>query len=90
MNYSSRREAVKVTLLATLLGATSGLWLVAPGLEAGVVVATSLAMLVTDAIVCRLFAAQFGLDGRRWGLAGLVLGVIAIAALVVVVERRAD
>lgn len=77
-----------MSLLVALLGVTSGLRFVAPGLEPEVVAATAAPMLVTCAIVCRLFAARFGFDARSWGIAGLVAGVFAVAALVVVVERR--
>jgi hypothetical protein len=88
LHYSSPREAVKVVTLAYVLGTVSGLRFVAPDLEPSVTVATALAMHVTYAVICRVFAAQHGRSGTRWGAAGLIGGVVTLAALLGVIGRQ--
>jgi hypothetical protein len=87
LHYSSRREAVKVLMLADVLGALSGLRFVAPDLEPAVIVATALAMHVTYGVVCRVFAAQRGRAGTRWGVAGVIGGILTLTVLLVLMER---
>lgn len=72
--------------LAWILGTLSGLRFIAPDLPASVTVATALAMHVTHAVICRIFAVQSNRDGRRWTIAGLLGGVLATAALLVANE----
>lgn len=74
--------------LACVLGTLSGLRFVAPDLEPSVTVATALAMHVTYAVICRVFAAQHGRNGTRWGAAGLVGGVLTLVALLGVIGRQ--
>jgi len=76
-----------VDTLALVIGTLSGLRFVAPGLEPSVVIVTSLAMHVTYAVICRIFAAQYGRSARAWMIAGLAGGAIATVALLVVNER---
>jgi hypothetical protein len=87
LHYSSPREAVKVHLIAMLLGSISGLWFVAPELEPSVEIGTSIAMLITYAVICRVLAAQQGRDANRWGIAGLLGGVVTTAVLLALIPR---
>jgi hypothetical protein len=73
---------------AAVLGTLSGLRFVAPELEPPVTIATAAAMHLTYAVVCRVFAEQCGRNGTRWGLAGLVGGVPALAALILLISRQ--
>jgi len=75
-----------VNALAWVLGTLSGLRFVAPDLPAEVTVVTALAMHVTHAVICRIFAVQSGRDARVWTVAGLAGGVLATAALLVANE----
>jgi hypothetical protein len=86
LHYSSSREAVKVDALALVMGTLSGLRFVAPSLEPSVLVVTALAMHVTYAVICRIFAAQYGRSPNRWMVAGLLGGALATLALLVVNE----
>jgi hypothetical protein len=67
--------------LAHLGGLLSGLAFVAPNLEPRVMLATSFAVQLTHAIVCRIFAAQGGRKSTRWAVAGLLCGVATVAVL---------
>jgi hypothetical protein len=88
LHYSSPREAVKVVTLASILGTLSGLRFVAPELEPPVMVATSIAMHIVYGVICRVFAAQVGRNGLRWGVAGLLGGILPLAALVLLIDRQ--
>lgn len=74
--------------LALVLSTLSGLRFVAPGLEPGTVIVTSLAMHVTYAVICRIFAVQNGRDGFAWTIAGLLGGALATVALLIANEWR--
>jgi len=87
LHYSSAREAVKVDGLALILGTLSGLRFVAPALEPAVTVVTALAMHVTYAVICRIFAVQNGRGARAWTIAGLAGGAISTVVLLVLNER---
>jgi len=78
-----------VSAVLQWLGWSSGLLLVAPRLaeEPLVLAATAAAMLVTYAITLHFLAVMAGREGRRWGIAGLVFGVAAVALLLVVMEN---
>ena len=67
--------------LAHLSGLWSGLALVAPNLEPRAMLVTSLAVQLTHAIVCRIFAAQAGRKSTPWAVAGLLGGVATVAVL---------
>ncbi len=86
MDYSSPREAVKVSGLAWILGTLSGLRFVAPDLPAEVTIVTAIAMHITHAVICRFLAPQGGRDGTRWALYALVGGVITTSVLLVAKE----
>ena len=77
-------------LIAMLLGSLSGLWFVAPELEPSAEIATSIAMLITYAIICRVVASQQGRDANRWGLAGLLGGVVTTAVLLALTPRTEE
>lgn len=86
LHYSSVREAVKVNGLAWLLGTLSGLRFVAPELPAEMTIVTAVAMHITHAMICRIFAVQSGRDGRTWTVAGMLVGVVATTVLLVANE----
>lgn len=73
---------------ACILGTLSGLRFVAPELDAPVTIATSVAMHVTYAGICRFFAAQQGRSGTAWGVAGLFGGTVTLVALLVLIGRQ--
>ena len=75
--------------LAWVMGLLSGLRFVAPDLPAAVMVVTALAMQITLAVICRIFAVQSGRDGRTWTIAGLCGGVLATSALLIANEVQA-
>jgi hypothetical protein len=77
-----------VETLAHLSGLLSGLAFVAPRLDPTVMLVTSVAVQITHAIVCRVFAGQAGRNGPRWAVAGLVAGVYAVAILLYLTERQ--
>lgn len=89
MQYSSAGRTVKLATLVLLLGTVSGLRFVAPQLEPVVMAATSGGMLITYAVICRVFAAQSGRPPNPWTIAGLLGGIFAVAALLVLLERDA-
>lgn len=87
-HYSSPREAVKVDTVAMILGTLTGLAFVAPELEPRVTVTTGVAMQITYAIICRIFAAQRGRAPRAWLVAGFCTGFVAVVALLVLGDRE--
>ncbi|MEW6269420.1 MAG: hypothetical protein AB1689_09010 [Thermodesulfobacteriota bacterium] len=90
MHYSSAREAVKVDQLALVLGILSGLRFVAPHLDAAATVVTALAMHVTYAVLCWIFASQHRRNGAAWSIAGLLGGAVTTIVLLVANERQAS
>ena len=74
--------------LAWFVGVLSGLSIVDPGLDSATLLVTGFAVQLTYGIVCRIFAAQAGRNRNLWGLAGLLCGVLAFAALLLATERR--
>jgi hypothetical protein len=88
-HYSSPREAVKVVdTVAMVVGTLTGLVFVAPELEPRVTLMTGVAMQITYAIICRIFAAQRGRAPRAWLVAGFCTGVLAVIALLVLGDRE--
>ena len=79
-----------MTTLAAVLSLLSGLYFIAPGLPDDVTIATAVAMQITHAIICRVFAGQRGRSGLRWGIAGFLGGVVTTTALLIIVEREGD
>ena len=75
--------------LSSVLGIASGLRFIAPELEPHIMAATSVGMLVTYAVICRVFAIQAGRGRNSWTIAGLLGGLFATAALLVVTEVTA-
>lgn len=74
--------------LAIVLGTVSGLRFVAPDMQPDVTVVTAVAMQITYAIICRIFAAQRGRAPLPWLVGGFVTGVVAVLALLVLGERE--
>ncbi len=74
--------------LGLALGALSGLAFVAPELELPARISTSLAMLLTYGIICRIFAKQAGRSAAAWLAAGLLGGVFATALLLFLLGQR--
>lgn len=81
---------VKLASVVFFLGTVSGLRFVAPELEASVMAGTSIGMLITYSVICRVFAAQTGRARTPWLIAGFVGGIFAVAALLVSSEILAD
>jgi hypothetical protein len=86
VQYSSAGQVVKVAGLAIFLGTVSGVRFVAPDLEPHVMAATSVGMLITYAVICRVFAIQTGRAPNRWTIAGLLGGFFATAVLLIASE----
>jgi len=74
--------------VANVLGTVSGLRFVAPNLEPNVMAVTAVAMHITYAILCRIFAAQRGRAPLAWLIAGFVTGIAAVMALLVLGDRK--
>jgi hypothetical protein len=89
VHYSSPGEAVKVDQLALVLGILSGLRFVAPHLDAASAIVTAIAMHVTYAVICYIFAVQNRRSGLAWTVAGLLGGAAATIVLLVANERQA-
>ena len=77
---------VKLASFVLFLGTVSGLRFVAPELDPWIMAGTSIGMLITYAVICRVFAAQTGRAGTPWLIAGLFGGLFATAALLVATE----
>ena len=67
--------------LYDLLGYFSGLYFVRTDIPPTVLVRTLCVVHVLDAILCYHIAARIGRNQRFWGLAGLLLGMWAVASL---------
>ena len=80
---------VNLATVSNVLGIASGLLFVAPDLEAHVMAATSVGMLITYAVICRVFAVKAGRPPNSWTIAGLLGGLFATAALLVLTEISA-
>ncbi len=74
---------VKVDGLARIIGAVSGLTLVAPELDAASTIATGLGILLTCAIVTRILAVQRGRSAGLWFAGGLLTGFVAVTLLLI-------
>ena len=74
--------------LYDVLGYFSGLYLVRTDIPPMVLVRTLCVVHVLDAILCRHIAARIGRNQRLWGLAGLLLGMWAVASLVILSYKR--
>jgi len=72
----------------TIFGYFSGLYLIKPDMEALPLVRTALVIHILDACLCRLIAANSNRNKNLWTLAGLVLGIWALAALFLLPARR--
>lgn len=73
--------------LAFLIGTLSGLRFIQADLEPPVILATSVAMHITYAVICHVFAVQTGRSGRAWTVAGFLGGALATVLLLVLAER---
>jgi hypothetical protein len=67
--------------LYDLLGYFSGLYFIRTDIPPTVLVRTLAVVHLLDAILCRHVAARLGRNQRFWGLAGLLLGMWAVASL---------
>jgi hypothetical protein len=71
------------------LGYLTGLRLLAPEMPLETLLRTTLVVHTCDAVMCRLLAHNSGYAKNIWTLLGFVLGVWAVAALLVM-PRRCD
>ena len=67
--------------LAIILGGITGLGLVAPELPPTVTVVTGIAIQITYAVLCRVFASQRNRAPLPWAFLGLLTGVFAVFGL---------
>lgn len=74
--------------LKTLLGYLSGLALLQPETPLPTLVGTMIVVNICDAIMCRLFAHNNGYPKNLWTVIGLVFGIWAVAALIVMPKRE--
>ncbi len=74
--------------MAMILGVVSGLHFVAPDLKPDVTIATAVAMQITYAIVCRIFAAQRSRPPGPWLIAGFFGGIVVFVALLIAGESQ--
>ena len=72
----------------TVLGYLSGLYWVNPHLDATTLLRTVCLVHTCDAVICRLMAHNNGRSKAWWTLSGLVLGIWAVAVLILLPDRR--
>ena len=70
------------------LGYFTGLRFIADDLPFSVLLGTALAAHVLDSVMCRLFAYNNGYPKGLWTILGLIFGVWAVFALVVLPRRE--
>jgi hypothetical protein len=75
--------------LHTLLGYFTGLYFINPDLSGAMLWRTAGLVHLLDAILCGLIARSSGRNRILWTLAGLVLGIWALAAIFVLPTKRA-
>ena len=75
--------------LQILLGYFTGLYFINPDLTDAMLLRTAGLVHLLDAILCGLIARSSGRNRILWTLAGLVLGIWALAAIFVLPARRA-
>ncbi len=71
-----------------VLGYFSGLRWLSPHIEPSVLLRTVLLINVCDSIMCRLFAHNNGYSKNLWTVLGFVLGIWAVALLIMLPPRR--
>ncbi len=65
----------------TFLGYLTGLHFIKPNLTAATLLPTALLIQLLDAFLCGLIAAHSGRNKEGWTVAGLLLGIWALATL---------
>ena len=70
-----------------MLGYFTGLRLLDPHIDPGTLVYTAVLVHICDSIMCRLFAHNSGYPKNLWTVLGLLLGVWAVALLIVLPAR---
>jgi hypothetical protein len=75
--------------LHTVLGYFTGLYFIDPDLSGAMLWRTAGLVHLLDAILCGLIARSSGRNRIVWTLAGLVLGIWALAAIFVLPAKRA-
>lgn len=73
----------------TLLGYLTGLYFIDPDLSGAMLWRTAGLVHLLDAILCSLIARSSGRNRILWTLAGLLLGIWALAAIFVLPVKRA-
>jgi hypothetical protein len=74
--------------LKSVLGVLSGLAFLRGDLELDTLLPTMIVVNVCDAIMCRLFAHNNGYPKNLWTAIGLVFGIWAVAALILLPKRE--
>lgn len=72
-----------------VLGYITGLRIISPDITTATLVRTTIVVHLVDAVVCRLFAHNHGYRKNLWTTLGLIFGIWAVAALLVLPKRSA-
>lgn len=72
----------------TIVGYLSGLYFIKPDLDGYTVLRTALLVHALDAVLCRVIAANSGRHRDLWTVAGLLLGIWALATLFFLPARK--
>ena len=72
----------------TILGYLSGLYFIEADMEATVLISTASLVHILDAVLCRLIAVNSGRNKDCWTIAGLLLGIWALATLFLLPAKR--
>lgn len=72
------------------LGYLSGLYFIRPDMEPAVLLRTAALIHMLDALLCFLIASHRGRSKTSWAVAGLLLGIWALAALFLLSEKKTN
>lgn len=72
----------------TILGYLSGLYFIKPDMEASSLLRTASLVHAIDAFLSRLIAAQSGRNKNLWTAVGFILGIWALATLLLLPSKK--
>ena len=73
-----------------MLGYFTGLHFIDAGLDGQALLSTAVLVHLLDAILCSLIAGQSGRGKKIWALAGLVLGIWALATIFLLPAKQRE